>query len=263
MQKNEIPLDNILMLIVFGIAGYIFADVVHEVIGHAGMCFVNGGKAELLTSVYFHCNLNNTLVDIGGPVANLITGFLIWIFLTYYKTISVNTRLFLLISMGFNLFWCAGGLIYSGIANVDDWSYLINGMQPEWLWRTILAVSGLVMYATVIGIITLKIRTFFSVDGNADRIKRLLLIPYISAGVAACTAALFYTENVFPAVKEAGLETFAASVGFLLIIRRFNTIKNGKPVNVNPVLRKNSWIILVAVIYIIFIVTLGHGVTSY
>ena len=33
--------------------------------------------------------------------------------------------------MAFNLFWGTGGLIYSGITDIDDWSYLIAGLQPS------------------------------------------------------------------------------------------------------------------------------------
>ncbi|MCB0541417.1 MAG: hypothetical protein KDE33_28175, partial [Bacteroidetes bacterium] len=55
-----------------GIASYMGADIVHEVIGHGGAALLAGFDITLLTSVYFKSNPVNILISICGPLSNLL-----------------------------------------------------------------------------------------------------------------------------------------------------------------------------------------------
>jgi hypothetical protein len=59
---------NILNYSLIGIAAYIFADVIHEVVGHSGSCILLGYKIKLHSSVYFKSNPAGILVSICGPL---------------------------------------------------------------------------------------------------------------------------------------------------------------------------------------------------
>ncbi len=163
--------------------------------------------------------------------------------------------------MSFNLFWGTGGLIYSGITNTDDWSYLIAGLQPAWFWRTILVIIGVVLYYSTIRIASAKI-LLISGDGS-ERKRKLILVPYLAAGVSACFAASFDLLGSLFAIKEGALETFVGFVGFLLILRANDKIESNYDSNHSPVKRDMKWIISVAVLYIIFVVVMGHGMRFY
>ena len=249
------------MLSALGICAYIIADVIHEAIGHGGTCILSGGSISLLSSAFFHSNNGNTLVDIGGPIANILAGILSLLLLNSYKNFSVQTRYFLILLMAFNLFWGTGGLIYSGITNKDDWSYLITGLQPSWFWRTLLVVIGLILYYTTIRIASAKLMLITGDDSG--RRKQLILVPYLAAGVSACFAALFDLSGSLPAIKEDALETFVGFVGFLLILRANDKIESNYGSNHTPVKRDMKWIISVALLYVIFVVIMGHGIKFY
>ena len=88
-------------------------------------------------------------------------------------------------------------------------------------------------------------------------------MPYLAAGVSACFAALFDLSGSLPAIKEDALETFVGFIGFLLILRINNKTKPSLDLNLLPVTRNMKWIISIAVLYIIFIVVMGHGMKFY
>jgi hypothetical protein len=250
--------DDKLMLGALGVCAYVIADVIHEAIGHGGTCILSGGSISLLSSAFFRSNNGNTLVDIGGPIANILAGILSLFLLNSYKNFSVRTRYFLILLMAFNLFWGTGGLIYSGVTGKDDWSYLITGLQPVWLWRVILVVTGVALYYGSIRIVAAKMLLIFGKD--SERKRKLVLVPYLAAGVSACFAALFDLFGSLPAIKEDALETFVGFIGLLLILRINNKTKPGLDLNLLPVTRNMKWIISIAMLYLIFIVVMGHGI---
>src|SRR5215470_6235351 len=47
--------DDGATLAALGIAAYLIADVLHEVVGHGTACLMSGARITLLTSVYFRC----------------------------------------------------------------------------------------------------------------------------------------------------------------------------------------------------------------
>jgi hypothetical protein len=116
-----------LTLIALGVASYIFADLCHEVFGHALVCLLTGRKILLLTSVFFRSEPGSRLVDAAGPCANFLAGALLSIALARGRKFSPPTRFFLVLAMAFNFFWGAGYFLYSGVANEGDWALVIRG----------------------------------------------------------------------------------------------------------------------------------------
>jgi len=220
LDREQAVSDDKLMLVALGICAYIIADVIHEVIGHAGTCILTGGSTTFLSSVYFYSNNSNILVDIGGPIANILAGILFWLLLKFYKDPSNRTRYFFILLMAFNLFWGTGGLIYSGLTNKDDWSFLIAALEPIWFWRILLVVVGVILYYTTIRIVFVKILQITGDD--SERRKQLIFVPYLAAGISSCFAASFDLLGSLAAIKEGALETFAGSIGLLLILRLNN-----------------------------------------
>jgi hypothetical protein len=44
--------------------------------------------------------------------------------------------------MMMNWFYGAGYFIFSGLSNVGDWAVVINGWDPNWLWRGLMPIVG-------------------------------------------------------------------------------------------------------------------------
>jgi hypothetical protein len=60
------------------IVASVIGDVIHEGLGHGGMCAVTGGQPLALSTVHFDGSADTRLVAAGGALANLICGVLFW-----------------------------------------------------------------------------------------------------------------------------------------------------------------------------------------
>lgn len=243
-------------------AAYIFADVVHECLGHGVTCLIMGGRVTLLTSVFFRSQPWSRLTDVGGPSANLVVGGLLWIALAYGRRWSAQTRFFLLIAMASNLFWGTGYLIYSGVANTGDWVSAIAGLRPLWFWRLVLTVLGIASYGYSIRVVGLNLRPFIAgVGTDGSRARRLLLIPYLTAGLAACAAALLFRSDPMTATTGAFRETFLTNAGLVVLSLWFYRLKPVSSSAPLVVTRKPSWILATTIAFVVFAAVLGRGLS--
>jgi hypothetical protein len=247
-----------LTLIAIGAVSYIFADLCHEVFGHALVCLITGGKVLVLTSVFFRSDPGSRLVDAAGPCSNLLGGALLSIALARGGRFSSLTRLFLVFAMAFNFFWGAGYFLYSGIADEGDWAFVIRGFPAPMFWRAALIVLGIVGYSITTRLVA---RTVPGFAGGSD-VRRLILIPYGAAGVAACLAALFDRGDPSGALAGAVRETFLANV-VLLTIPRFVARRSPATARSHIYVRRSfSWLIASAIIFLLFVALMGRGFRS-
>jgi hypothetical protein len=88
------------------------------------------------------------------------------------------------------LMLASGYLLYSGVADIGDWSVIIRGWSPGWFWRVTLALIGGATYW-----LTVKwaMRTLGSRLGE-DRVREansLSLVSFITGGALSIVAGLF------------------------------------------------------------------------
>jgi hypothetical protein len=263
MTVNQSPHDS-QTLAAIGALAYCVSDVVHEVLGHAGSCVLSGGQVALLSSAWFRCQGGGVAADLGGPIANLLAGGLLWLALSCgIVRIRPQLRLLVLLTLVFNLFWAGGGMLYSALTGQDDGALLVSARQPPWLYRVILFVCGLLLYRWTMRLLAREIQPFLDESGRSSRPRsgRLLLVPYLAAGIAACLAALTYGPDALGAVQEAALESFAANIGLLFLYRRASppAVSAGGRL----VIHRSPWLLTAAILgCIAFTLTLGHGYGS-
>jgi hypothetical protein len=123
----------------------VIANVIHEGLGHGGMCVATGGQSLALSTVHFECSVETRLVAAGGTLANLVFGALFWGAARSVKK-SASWRFFFWLLMTFNLFDAGGYFLFSGIGNFGDWAAVVAGWQPAWAWRVGLIALGLIYY---------------------------------------------------------------------------------------------------------------------
>ena len=87
-----------------GALAFIVACVTHEAIGHGGACLVTGGHVILISSVFFRATNVGPITDAAGPLANLILGALLFVWLRRREAASPHWRIFLIATMAMNLF---------------------------------------------------------------------------------------------------------------------------------------------------------------
>jgi hypothetical protein len=86
---------------------YVFANVIHEGIGHGGACVLTGGRPLALSTVHFECDNEGRLVAAGGTIANLAAAVLCWTASRFVRG-TPHLRYFLWLSMTVNLLGAGG-----------------------------------------------------------------------------------------------------------------------------------------------------------
>lgn len=184
---------------------YAIVSIVHEGLGHGGACLIVGGIPRELSSMDFDCDLHGLgvaaekIVAAGGTVANLVFGL---IALVLYARTPVTSsplwRFSVWLFVAVNLMTGTGYFLFSGIGGIGDWAVVIEGLQPQWLWRGVLAVSGAGLYF----IITIYLfNALGPLIGDArperyHRAQRLAVSSYVTGGALSLLAGFLHPAGL-------------------------------------------------------------------
>jgi hypothetical protein len=253
-NKDENILLHNLTLVFVGTMAYIFADIIHEAIGHGLTSLVLGNKITLLTSVYFRSETHSFVTDAFGPILNLLAGFTIWTVLKRVNISNLYIKLLLIYTMAFNFFWFSWMCIYSGITNKGDFAFYISGETELIIWRLILIIVGLFAYYMTFKLISK--RTEFKSLSSTINIRQLFLIPYLAAGIFALIAVSFYRPLSFGNFYDAFV--FPMFLPTLFLQRQSRGDNNlGRNYSFG---QQRSLIISGITLIILFCLTMGQGI---
>jgi len=125
----------------------VIANVIHEGIGHGGMCVATGGHPLALSTVHFECSLDTRLVAAGGTLANLVFGAL---FLGRgARAVRQRAAVAILLLASDDFQSARRGRVFSVLRDRQlrrlgqRWW---RGWQPAWAWRVGLIALGVVTY---------------------------------------------------------------------------------------------------------------------
>ena len=125
---------------------FIVADVAHEVIGHGAAFLALGGRSFIMTTTRWidlgahadaagrmyvgveHGELYGRIFSLAGPLGGLLFAALAGLALHGLPHAGVRLRLFLWLTLAFNLFWEIGYLIESGGLGIGDWAEAVRGL---------------------------------------------------------------------------------------------------------------------------------------
>ena len=176
-------------LIAIAVVAYGLANIIHECLGHGGICVAVGARLQVLSAVHAECDvqrggwLAGALVMAAGTVANLLAGGVAWLLLRRQRGEPTRLRYFLWLFMTVNLLQATGYWLFSGVGNVGDWAGIIAGLEPHWAYRVVLAAAGAVGYSAAVH---LALRTLNPMLGDGParlaRARTLCLLPYLAGG---------------------------------------------------------------------------------
>ncbi len=265
-QVNSVRKPVIDWLTVVGIAALAISLTIafHEAI-HAITCLAVGGKLQGYT-MYASCessaDLHAKVVAASGPIYNLLAGLLAWLGFRHARNRSSETQLFLWLFMLMNWFYGAGYIAFSGITNVGDWSVVIAGWQPAWLWRVLMTVVGLLLFIFSIQQGLKEFGKVVCADANPQChcINRLCIMSYFTSFVVVLFAGFFCPYGLTSFPVTAGLFAVAGALSpFLVMIRWFRTNRFAKlaksPLEIH---RKWRWIITSLVAVFVYVFVLGQ-----
>ncbi|HEY4949658.1 MAG TPA: hypothetical protein VIH88_04935 [Candidatus Acidoferrales bacterium] len=253
--------DDVLTICAISLLAAMLADVLHEGLGHASTALLTGTQSGVLTTVAWSSNFDSRLVAAGGTLANLAAGVFFWVVLRSATRAAVRLRFFLLASLAFNLFTGTGYFFFSGVTNFGDWAVVIAGLHPHWPWRLLLVVVGIAAYYGAVLVVGTSLVQYVAVPrDDTRRMRKLTFIPYLSAILLLSAGGLANPIGIQLVWQSALPATAGADCG-LLWLRNYiprGTIPERGSEGID---RNYWWIIVAAILSLIFIFVLGRGIT--
>ncbi len=256
-------------LLAIALVAYAVTAVVHEGLGHGGACLLVGGAPDTLNSCYFECrgdslsSVASRWISSGGTLANLVFAGLSWGALAALRTRArPATVYFWWFFFTVNVLTAFGYLMFSGMLGIGDWAKVVEGREPQWLWRTGLALLGTALYfGPGRALVWRGLEPF--VGSDEKRVRRthaLALWPYLAGGLQSVLAGALNPESPMLVLISAA----AASLGGTSLLAWYPRLaaRLGKQSGAPPVVvpRSNAWLAAGALVSVVFIVVLGRGI---
>ena len=261
-RPNNYALDY-LTVIALSMLAYTLDVLLHEHLGHALACVSLGGHPSELGAYYVTCqyggmpDLGIRLVALAGPLVSLVTGTLgLLVFGRIpqrFSHLRYGTWLFGTIS----LMTAAGYLLFSGISGLGDFGTSRDGalyqLQPEWLWRSALALIGAASYALVIYISLRKMDRLIGGEGNprVAHAQKLALTSYLTGILVAGLIGLLNPHGLVIILISALPSTIGGKSGLAWMMQLLDR-KKAATIPPLPLTRSWLWIgtgLLVTILY--------------
>ncbi len=262
-RLHETTKPDLLTVVAITITATVIASLIHEGLGHGGMCVATGGRPLVLSTVHFECSADTRLVAAGGTLANLVLGALFWAISRAVKR-SARWRYFFWLLMTLNLFQGAGYFLFSGIGNIGDWAAVVAGWKPPWAWRVGLTALGITTYFFIFVPLSLReLLPFLRRDPTmrVHRARRLTVTPYITAGILACAAGTLNPVGPLLILISAAAASFGGNsgLGWMWTLLNGTRIPSSE-LQMPEIERSQGWIVAAVVLALGFIAGLGPGV---
>ena len=252
--------DDILTISAISIVAGILANILHEGVGHGLTALLTGAQAGVLTTVAWSSGFDSRLVEAAGTLVNLAAGLLFWIVLRSAKHASLATRYFLLISCAFNLFTATGYFFFSGVTDFGDWAAVISGLHSHGLWRVLLVVGGACSYFGAVLVVGIGLVRDLGIPRDQQgRLRKLTLVPYLSAIALASVAALLNPLGR-QLLWQSALPATAGGQSALVWLQYYIPRRVKPQAAAGRLPRGYSWIAVAAVLAVVYVAVLGRGV---
>jgi hypothetical protein len=251
--------DDLATLAAAGVLTYIAEAMLHEAVGHGGMCMAQGLHFTMLAPLWMRCSEFSTSVVAAGPAMNVVSATIFCALLRWAMPASVMASLLLWLAFAFNALVACGYLAVGAASGFGDWPALFASVQPSIAWRL---PAGLIAVAGYFGCLRLAAISFrrFSGGGRiaAARLRRRALVPGAAAAVVACAAEIFGGR-----LQATGL---LLAIGCTLVVG-FSLTSMGDVVSVPApgdrdlgIIARSHWLIGTAlVITLLFVTVIGPG----
>ncbi|MBK7320438.1 hypothetical protein [Candidatus Villigracilis affinis] len=229
---------DFLTLIAISAFSFMLATAVHEHAGHALACVALGGTVKALGAFYVECDyeslstVGNRLVALAGPLVSLFTGL---IGMTLFDRTSKSNPPLKFFHWHFatiNLMVAAGYMLFSGIAGIGDLGTeqydVFYQAQPEWVYRTSLAILGLASYYWVVYVSIQKMDAFIGGEGmeRVNRAQMISLVSYLTGGVTAVLVGLLNPYGLIIVLVSSVASSMGGTSGLAWMMQLLDRKKN-------------------------------------
>ncbi len=267
-NRGESPELDVWVISAITIVAWAVADLLHEGLGHGGMCLLVGAKPLILTSAYFDFD-EKTATSAGlrwiaasGSMVNVLVGIPLLLWLPRAR-VSSTWRFFLWLLGAQNVLTGFGYLLYSSVGGLGDWSVVIRGLSYALWWRIAEGIVGVALYFYVAPKLMLPGLLPF-VGQGADRHARAWRVTFLPYLVGGCTSVASGALNPL-GVKIMLISSVAAAFGGTSLLAWFYSAYAPKTDSGTPpslgVPRSRGWMIAAVVALAIFVGVFGRGIT--
>jgi hypothetical protein len=233
---------------------------------HAAACVAFGGSVLEFSSQHVECadaDFASWQIRVKAgiaPVMNIAVGLLVLAGLRRWRDRSPESSFLLWLFAAVNLFTGAGYWIFSGATGVGDWAAVIEGWQPDWLWRILIFVLGLATYSYFVWLLLTEMGQL--IGGRAPelyhRANRLTLVSYVTLGGVAFLAGLFNPHGWGMMAMSALASSLGANTGLVWMMRWFKSKRIRKAPRHSLEISRRWGVILVACVFLLaFVFVLG------
>jgi hypothetical protein len=207
---------NVWTLASIGVIACVAADMVHEALGHGTVSWLTHDTILSISTVALQNAFPSRAVSAAGTAANFVIGAFALLSVRHFRRFTAWAYLLLLFG-AYNLMNC-GYLVVSAALNSGDWANVIAGMAPAWLWRSGLALMGVVLY-----ILTIRwVRSLFA--GLIERgeiaqgdLRRLVVPAYLAGGIVMTLASVLNPISPWLIPLSGAGASFGLNWGLLLL----------------------------------------------
>jgi hypothetical protein len=207
--------------------------------------------------------LANRFIAAGGSVANLVAAAIAGVFLGRFPGASPARWIFLWTFASVNVLQATGYLLFSGIGGIGDWSAVIKGLRPEWLWRVLLAAIGGLTYFLAVrwSMRALASRLEETAPSRVKLAYIYTLTPYLVGGALYLLAGLLNPAGIFLVAISAVASSLGGTSGFAWGPQLLRDPGIPAALPGVPVLSRNwVWIVVAGFVGLGFVIVLGPGV---
>ncbi len=255
---------DILMVVSITIISYLFAQIIHEGLGHGGMALLFGAKIIQVTNTNLQYDPTgislsaSRVIALAGTLANVVVGILALWFLRMPSIKSANMRFFLWLFGHINLFKGFGYLLIT-FAPIGDWHDVAERLPSQTLWMIGLTLLGAV---TSLGTFFYAAWTLDEFVGKDTDLRRraftLTILPYLVGGsvnVLATIVGLGITIFTF----TAALATFGGTFLMVWLGLAVGRPRPNTPLEPVTPIRDTGWLIAGVVATMFYLFWFGSG----
>jgi hypothetical protein len=262
-RERRIEVD-VPTLVALSTVAWASADVLHEVVGHAGAALLLGVpvRAVSTTTVYIPWDQGLGVGDVrtihaAATAVNLATGGLALLALRSRRVRNPASRYFLWLFATFSLVVVALNLLVGG-----DWEEVTKGLEPGGAWSAGVAAAG--MLAALAGFV-LPLRLWLPDLRGSRRLQlKVTAVPVVALVVVQ---ALSVVGSPFAAQPigsgQNALMTVAALALFcgiwLALVNLVRGPRSSEPVESIRLPRSTGWLAVGLLVFLIFVAVLGPG----
>ena len=251
-------------LIALSAVAWALADVLHEVVGHAGAAMLLGVpvKAVSTTTAYIAGDQIHSLGDVrtinaAGTVVNLVTGGVALLALRSPRVTSSASRYFLWLFATFSLIVVTLNLLMGG-----DWSDVTSGLERRGLWRAGIVAAGMLVavagYALPLRLWMPDLRENRRVQLKVTAIPVAVIIVVQTLSVAGSP----FVRQPWDSGQNALATVVALAFFFGLWLALVNVVqrpRSTEPVESIQMTRSKTWLAVALIVFLLFVAVLGPG----